>query len=122
MEKKGHSQEEMCGGMCGQCNMCDEGCGEQMCDTGCQQMYGMRCGGRHYLLRWVLGILIIVLVFIAGIKVGEFKQDMRANGYGYRMMDSNNYGMMQGRNDIDVYNRYGMMRGAGATTPVAPIQ
>lgn len=87
----------------------------------CRQMYGMGCGGRYVLLRWVLGIAILVVVFIAGIKAGEFKQDMRANGYGYKMMDRN-YGMMQNRSDADVYYRYGMMRGTGAAAPAAPTQ
>lgn len=80
-------------------------------------MYGMHCGGRHHLLRWILGIVILVLVFVGGIKLGEFKEAVRGGGYGYRMMDRGynampGYGMMQWRNDIDANApyRYGMMQ------------
>lgn len=131
MEQKGYMKNEcgMCESACGQCDMRDE-CGG--CGMACQQMYGMRCGGRHHLLRWVLGILIIVLIFIAGIKMGEFKERAWGGMNGYRMMNrayegmpAGYGGMMQWRAGADggVCDRYGMMRGAGVNaSPVAPVQ
>ena len=127
MERK----EDMCGmcegSACGQCDMRpmqEEG---SQCGMGCQQMYGMRCGGRHFLLRWILGILILVVVFVAGLKLGEFKERAWGGSYGGRMMERNldkmsGYGMMQYRDDVDAYYRSGMMRGAGAGVPAAPVQ
>lgn len=118
----------MCeGSACGQCDMRpmqEEG---SQCGMGCQQMYGMRCGGRHFLLRWILGILILVVVFVAGLKLGEFKERAWGGSYGGRMMERNldkmsGYGMMQYRDDVDAYYRSGMMRGAGAGVPAAPVQ
>lgn len=118
MENKEYEKGCECGMCEGQCGASME-CGGYTCGMGCQHMYGMRCGGRHYLLRWVLGIVILVLVFVAGIKLGEFRGLMGGNdGYGYRMMNGRGYnampgyGMMQWRDDIDTnaYYRYGMMR------------
>lgn len=98
MEHKEHAKEqecEMCEGCCGHRGMCDDHEGYyDACGEDCQRMYGMRCGGRHHLLRWILGILILVLVFIAGVKVGEFKQYLRGEGYGHHMMGKHDHGMM----------------------------
>lgn len=119
MEHKENSNEcecGMCEGACGQCAMCDEQGGYGQCGMGCQQMYGMHCGRRYHLARWILGIVILVLVFVGGVKLGEFKEAMRSGGYGYRMMDRGyntmpGYGMMQWRNDVDMNAyRYGMMQ------------
>lgn len=44
----------------------------------------------HYLLRWVLGIIVILFVFCLGVNVGELTADYRGwdSGYGFgpRMM------------------------------------
>lgn len=118
----------MCEGGCERCGYCSQCEGYEGCGMECRQMYGMRCGGRHYLLRWILGVLILVIVFFAGIKLGEFKQDMRG-GYGYGMMNRGynampGYGMMQWRDgaNADAYYRYGMMRGAEAPKQATPVQ
>ena len=44
---------------------------------------GHHCGWGHghHLLRFVLGILLLGLVFALGVKLGEFKAEVR--GYGY---------------------------------------
>lgn len=135
MENKEYSKE--CeGGMCesayGSCGMC-ENCGRQdICGMGCRQMHGMHCGGRNFWLRWVLGVIILVIVFVAGVKVGEFKQDLRGGAYGYGMLKERGYNMMSGygmmqqpRWDVggDVQYRYGMMQqGVGAQKQVPPTE
>jgi|GEM_PF-1282679 hypothetical protein len=40
-------------------------CGHGMCHCG--------CGHRHFWLRWLLGLIILLVVFWLGVKVGEFK-------------------------------------------------
>ena len=42
-------------------------------------------GGKHISLRWILGIIILSLVFWLGFKLGEFKIYIRRGGdnYGY---------------------------------------
>lgn len=102
------------------------------CGGGCHHMYGMRCGGRHFLLRWILGIIIIAFVFGAGIKLGEFKERAWGGEYGYRMMDRGygaptmGYGMMRWNGGIDSatdqYYRYGMMRTSETNAPTAPAR
>ena len=82
----------------------------------------MGCGGRYYILRWILGALILAFVFGAGIKLGEFKEQAWGNGYGMMQRGYGNdygrtipgYGMMQeqGRSNADAYYGYGMMGGA----------
>lgn len=130
MEQKEYSKEEvgMCEGCdCGQCSGMECG-GYEGCGTGYHRMYGMGCG-RHYVLRWILGILILAFVFIAGIKLGEFRERVWGGGYGYRIMDRGynmmpGYGMMQWRDgaDIDAYYRYGMMRGINDAKQATPIR
>jgi hypothetical protein len=48
----------------------------------------------HTLLRWVLGILILIVAFWMGVKVGEFKTTLGYYGYGMwpGMMGNNHYG------------------------------
>lgn len=136
MEHKEHAKEhecEMCEGDCGRCGMCDDHRGGYCDDCGMEnrRMHGMHCAGRHHLLRWILGIVILVLVFIAGVKLGEFKQYLRSEGYGHRMMREYGhagmpeYGMMmRQRENIGgnaFYYRAGMMqpeelRGQASTT------
>ena len=67
---------------CGSCGMMGRG------------MCGM-CGGRRFwALRWLLGLVILVIVFWLGVKIGEFKGSFEG-GYGF-------YGRM---------SRHGMMMG-----------
>ncbi len=41
------------------------------------------CGGHnHHLLRWLLGMLILVLVFWMGMEIGEFKGSLGGEGFG----------------------------------------
>jgi hypothetical protein len=66
------------------------------------------CGFRRFFwLRWLLGIVILVLVFVVGVKIGEFKSQFGGMGYGKRGM------MMQ----------YHTMRGypTGMMRPATPM-
>ncbi len=38
--------------------------------------------GRHFALRWILGLIILAIVFCVGVKVGEFKAALWGGGYG----------------------------------------
>lgn len=58
-----------------------------MCEV-CKSHHGTDCcGPYHYpfrILRWVLGLLIIFIVFSVGVKIGEFKGSIEGDwGYGY---------------------------------------
>ena len=63
-------------------------------NTTCACGPGCTCGCGHYcmhrLLWWVLGIVVLVIVFCIGVKAGEFRDELRAafGGYyhGYPMM------------------------------------
>ncbi|MCX6712700.1 MAG: hypothetical protein NTY66_00645 [Candidatus Vogelbacteria bacterium] len=62
------------------------------------------CGGRAWacqqscvLTRWILGLVIIVLVFWCGLKVGELKNELRGNfGRGYDRSEMMNSGWRTG--------------------------
>lgn len=75
------------------CEHCSSSC------YGMDHMHGM--GGKYHLLRWLLGIAILLIVFWLGFKLGEFKGYFSDNGYGFgrshgwRMMNS------YGRNNDD---------------------
>jgi RNA polymerase subunit RPABC4/transcription elongation factor Spt4 len=51
------------------------------------------CGGRHIILRWIIGIIILVAVFSMGVKLGELKSVMNYgySNYGGRYMMSRDY-------------------------------
>jgi hypothetical protein len=74
-------------GMCGGCSHCH--------------------GGHHrfHLLRWVLGLVIILMVFSFGVQIGEFKSAFE-NGQGYSGGHMMRYGyqpnMMYGSGQIQV--------------------
>ncbi len=61
------------------CNTCGSGNGR--CGS-CGNMCGF---GRHNLLRWFLGILIIIWIFSIGVKFGEIKAYLDSSGYGNHM-------------------------------------
>lgn len=72
-------------------------------------------GHRHFLLRWVLGILILIVVFWLGVKFGEIRGYF---GYGY-------YGYPSHRNMMYPYYGYGqpyptMMNGQRFATSTPP--
>jgi len=72
MEGNNHNQCQVCGSGNGRCGSCGNMCGF----------------GRHHLLRWFLGILIITWIFSIGMKFGEIKAQLNSYGYGnhYRAM------------------------------------
>ncbi|MGC9610925.1 MAG: hypothetical protein ABSE68_01775 [Minisyncoccia bacterium] len=92
-----------------------EGCKCEMCENGsckgmmCKGMWHRGCcGGKHHILRWILGLAILAVVFCGGFKLGVIVGSINGGfGYsnhgGYRMMlrggDYNAYGpwMMGGR-------------------------
>lgn len=66
--------ENMKNNVCGVCGNDNGRCGE------CGHSCGFRGG---HIIRWVLGVLIIVWVFSIGMKFGEIKAYLQASGYGY---------------------------------------
>lgn len=64
-----------------------------------EHMEGFHCnsccghGWNHHsgmaLVRWLLGLLLLVIVFAIGVKVGEFKDEMGTGSYGRHMMWGN---------------------------------
>jgi len=80
------------GSKCSMCGMCGMG-------GGC---FGHSCW--HHVIRWILGIAIIIIVFCFGVMIGQLKGAFESSGY--RMMRTSYYGggygnaypMMQGQN------------------------
>ena len=110
-ETCGSSECKGCGQ--GQCGSCHGGMCSSMMKHGC-------CGGRHSLFRVILKIVIVVIIFWCGFKIGEMTGFIRAEyGGGYNMMDGNGFGfrMMRGGyyNSIPVINPSANPSG---TTPV----
>lgn len=56
-------------------------------------------GGRFYLLRWLLGLLILLLVFLVGLRLGEFRGTYGDEYFSRHMR----YNQMMGR-DKDYFN------------------
>jgi hypothetical protein len=50
-------------------------------------------GGRHILIRWILGIAVLVFVFWAGFKLGEIKMLIHGPGRGFHDMREHSYWM-----------------------------
>ncbi len=89
------------------CSWCGHGDG--------QGGHGHRHGG-HFIFRIVLAIIIVVIAFSVGIKLGEIKAELYYAGYGYSPMHS----MMGGYgNGYGGYGAYPMMQYYyGTSTPV----
>lgn len=128
MMEEQYSKEEMydgCDGACEECGMCREQGrkGGRGMMGGRQWRGGMYHGGRYGILRWIVGIAILVFVFAAGFKLAEFREEIMGMRYGAGMLRGCNmepgYGILRQRNDIG-YDRYGiMMRAADAGVPSA---
>jgi hypothetical protein len=60
------------------------------CQKSCKMCgHGMCCGHRHFWLRWLLGLIILAVVFCIGEKIGEFKGEFGrgfGNYRGHQMM------------------------------------
>jgi hypothetical protein len=80
-------EKKQCGDMCGCKSACQGGsCG------GMQGMYGCH-GGKRHLMKVVLKLLIVIIIFWCGFKLGVMTGFIRAeygNGNGYRMMQGYN--------------------------------
>ena len=87
-----------CGG--GECSSsCGGGCGGKSCN-----MFTCGTGGscghgnmKFLLVRWILGILIILIVFSLGMRIGEFKGQIES-GYSGRGGYSQGYPTMMNPN------------------------
>ena len=77
--------------------------------------YGLMCGHRHFLLRWLVGVVILVIIFCIGVKVGEMK-----SGFGYGHHYRGGYNMMYGKTPIMRAYPMGLpsqiMQGSGAAS------
>ena len=68
---------------CSECPVCHG----KMCGWGMMHHHG--CG--YHVIRWALGLVILVIVFAFGIMIGELKGTFDAS-FGYRMMNGYGYG------------------------------
>ena len=76
-EKINGKGAEKCG--CGWCNFCSGNCS---------------WGGGHRVIWWIIKILVVIFIFVVGIKIGEFKAEYHN---GYRTHHGGNmYYMMRG--------------------------
>ncbi len=99
-------------------------CFQCRCGTDCKCGHGWH-GHRHFLLRFLVGIIILVIVFAVGVKLGELK-----SSFGHGHYSGGRHYMMQPYGTMPQFYYYGgygqayppmMQRGVGtSTSPVAP--
>lgn len=97
---------------CGEKMMCDScsGCGMQKMD-GC-------CHGKHYHKKMIMKLLVVIIIFACGFKLGELT-GMLHSQYGYGMMrGGDSFRMMRGYNGDGYQNQN--IPDAGTIPPVAP--
>lgn len=87
---------------------------DQKCGHGCMggcAMMGHMCGchGRHHLVKVILKIIIVVLIFWCGFKLGVITGSIRGGETrgGFRMMQG--------------YNNYGALPSTGSGTALTPV-
>jgi hypothetical protein len=70
-------------------------------------------GGKHFLIRWILGVAILFIVFSIGMKIGEFKASIEGSYYGFDGFGRHRTMMWGGYGDPNdyYYPGPGMMRG-----------
>lgn len=73
---------------------------------------------RHYFLRWFLGVIILLMAFALGVKIGEFKGEISSEfGYGGHHFIRNPYvPMMQYNSTVPAPTRTGTQSTAPTNT------
>lgn len=86
------SDSNKCGGSCSSHDECGEKCG-----------HGFNCNKSYFFVRWIFGLIILLIVFCVGVQIGRFCEKVSRYNSGYtkmmRLNDSNygyGAGMMQG--------------------------
>jgi len=84
--------EKKCEGRCeSQCGQCQGGC-HSMAFMGSHGCHGGKC---HYLLKIILKLIIVMMIFCFGFKLGVITGSLHGNGEA-RNFNRGGYGMMQG--------------------------
>ena len=81
--------KKQCGDMCKESD-------HSACCGGIGHMQGCH-GGKCHLVKMILKIIIVILVFFFGFKIGVMTGYLQA-GYGRGVIGENNFGMMRGFN------------------------
>ena len=94
-----------------------EGMGHHAHGTMCAGM-GCCCGSRYGLLRWVIGIGILLIVFWGGVKIGELKGLYEGQGgfYGHGMFRERGMMMQRGGQYPPGYDMMGAPQPQQSTT------
>ena len=103
-------EKNRCEGECCMHDGCDEHCG-----------HGFACNKGFFFVRWIFGLIILLMVFSIGVSIGRFVE--RVDSYdGYGSFSDRGYsGMMQYGNYNYGYGP-GMMRSWVVQTPDAATQ
>lgn len=108
-EERNHKED-------GECSCMDYAGHHWMCGGGMRSWHG----GKFFLLRWILGMIILWMVLLVGIKIGEFKGSVEGSSYGGLR---GNRMMIRGYNDYDYpgdyYPMQAPMRNNTGTSPNA---
>ena len=88
------------------------------CGSGCSCGCGSHCA--HRVIWWILGIVILIVVFCIGVKAGEFREELHGmfGGYyrGYPMMQ------YQGGYGGTISPAQGNSSGTTSAMPMIPAQ
>ena len=84
---------------------------------GCDCGYGHMHIHRHFFVRLIVALIVIGVVFYAGVKIGEIKEMLLQSGYGH----NSHYGYMMPSRSYTVYGSAGMgvsgpIRAQGSTS------
>ncbi len=108
-----------------ECEGCKGACQSGSC-FGSKFMCGHGChGGKRHLVRMILKLIIVIIIFWCGFKLGEISGSIRAE-YGHKTFERGDFGMMRGgnygyfQNPSDVNG--GVETPAPVTTTPAPVK
>ncbi len=108
MENIDKKQCAVCGS--GDCKGCGQG------GSCCGSMMGHGCGchghGRHHLVKVILKLIIIIIIFSCGLKLGEMIGYIKAEGHG---TSESGFGMMRGG-----WGNYSNVVNPSGVTPATP--
>lgn len=112
--KKENEEETTCGMRCSSCAARNESC----CSCSmCRKWPGHHDGG-CVMLRWVVGLFILIGVFLLGVKVGEFKARVSDQVWSFQSEADYGPGYMMRRIYLnDGSTGRGMMRQAPPPSP-----
>ncbi len=101
---------------------CEEVCHENCHGTSFMGIHGCHGGKCHHLVKVILKLVIIMLIFCFGFKLGSITGSFRNERSEGRIQNRGGYGMMRGYNNFNIQPNTNIQNPTAPATTVAPVK